>query len=858
MVAIKKVPGLLDLNALSGRYLLVTLVLGVAVTSLVGWTGYVLDQATSAATESLRLRNRIQQLSVDIRGAVWQSNFALQAYMISPSDDARERALGAMREAQAKAAQLSELHSAAKYTSRGGGDLDKMLGTLYLQLGRLMEIRENPDQLHPAMHLMADTMLPTSDAFLTAINAALSELSDEHGDRMVSHEYRLLGRIRDRWRQMIGAYRVMVANRFGAFSATRASLDKQSEDVEVFYSQIASDLDQVEALRKDNKLSFQAAAVLGEMRAQTARWYAYFHKVREMYATDSWRTDLPFLRDIIQPLFDAVWHALLAIEAAVEDTSNHQVAHLRVAGARIGTVFWVLAASLFALLILGYAVLDRTLLAPIARLSRVLSSDIDVETKHSGDVPVSRTREIRQLVTAFEKMRAKVQQRRLALEYQSLHDSLTGLPNRACLLQELDEQLLAAADGGRQVGLMIMDLDHFKEINDTLGHPVGDLVLQEVAKRLADVIANGGLTARLGGDEFAVVLPAADHRRCADIASAIAGALEREFQVGGHRLYVGGSAGVALFPDHGTEVSVLMRHADVAMYMAKHMGRQTAFYDDSEDRNSVLRLQLVKELKDAIAHDRLALWYQPKLDLERGTVGSVEALLRWDHPEHGMVPPDRIVPMAEQTGVIQKLTQWVLRRALEQLASWRCAGIDVGVAVNLSTHDLQDSSLPDMVGRLLTATGTAPEKLTLEITESAMMRDLARATVLLSQIKRMGVGIAIDDFGTGFSSLSYLKSLPVRELKIDRSFVSNMNRDESDAMIVHSTIDLAHNLGLRVVAEGVENEEIMHKLRAQGCDLIQGYHLCRPLPPEQLQSWLSERRGMQEPPLPPVLPALAK
>jgi EAL domain-containing protein (putative c-di-GMP-specific phosphodiesterase class I) len=301
-----------------------------------------------------------------------------------------------------------------------------------------------------------------------------------------------------------------------------------------------------------------------------------------------------------------------------------------------------------------------------------------------------------------------------------------------------------------------------------------------------------------------------------------------------------------------------MRHADVAMYMAKHTGRQTAFYDDSEDRNSVLRLQLVRELKDAIAHDRLALWYQPKLDLENGTVGSVEALLRWDHSEHGMVPPDRIIPMAEQTGVIQKLTQWVLRRALEQLASWRYAGIDIGVAVNLSAHDLQDSSLPDMVDRLLATTGTAPEKLTLEITESAMMRDLGRATVLLSQIKRMGVGIAIDDFGTGFSSLSYLKSLPVRELKIDQSFVSNMNRDENDAMIVHSTIDLAHNLGLRVVAEGVENAEIMQQLRAQGCDLIQGYYLCRPLPPEQLQSWLSEHSGMQRFPVPPALPALAK
>jgi len=841
MVSDNKQGRLVDLDALSVRYLAVTLTLAVVVTLSVGWAGWVLDRAMDSSTNSLQVRNRVQQLSSAVRSSVWQSNFALQAYMISPSDDARQRVLQAIRNAREKAVEFAQVHLEALASEEKTEQLEEKLGTLYLKLDRLMEIRSDPAQLHPAMSLMINFMIPTNDAFLTVVNLAMMELSSDSSKVLASQEYLLLNQIRDRWRQMIGAYRVMVANRFGAFTDNQAGLDNQSYNVQLFYEQIRKDLDQLADMDKIGNLSLQTSDALDEMQVQIDRWYGYFQEVSIMYSSNDWRMDLPFLRDTVQPLFEDVWQSLLAVEEAVEQKSNQQVVQLRTAGATMGTTLWVLAGLLFILLIVGYAVLDRMLLAPIARISQALASDVDIKSDRSIDVPVAGTREIEQLVTAFEKMRGDVQQRRLALEYQSLHDSLTGLPNRACLLEELNEALSTVNNHDRRVGLMIMDLDHFKEINDTLGHPVGDLILREVAKRLANAIGDSGLTARLGGDEFAVILPDSDQHHCVDMADSIARALEHEFQVGGHKLYVGGSVGVAIYPDHGTEVSVLMRHADVAMYMAKHTGKHTAFYDDSQDENSVLRLQLVKELKDAISDDHLELYYQPKLDFKRQAITSVEALLRWNHPEHGMVPPDRIIPMAEQTGVIQKLTQWVLEKALEQQACWRETGADINVAVNLSAYDLRDTSLPETVSELLAATTTSPEKLTLEITESAMMSDLGNATVLLSRIKEMGVGIAIDDFGTGFSSLSYLKKLPVRELKIDKSFVINMSHDESDAMIVHSTIDLAHNLGLIVVAEGVENQEVLERLQALGCDLIQGYHLCHPLPPDQLESWLREK-----------------
>ena len=832
---------LLDLDALSGRYLAVTLTLAVVVTLSVGWAGWVLDRAMDSSTNNLQVRNRVQQLSSAVRSSVWQSNVALQAYMISPSDDTQQRVLQAIRNAREKAVEFAQVHLEALASEGKTEQLEEKLDTLYLKLDRLMEIRSDPAQLHPAMSLMVNFMIPTNDAFITVVNLAMTELSGDSSMVLASQEYLLLNQIRDRWRQMIGAYRVMVANRFGAFTDSQAGLDNQSYNVQLFYEQIRKDLDQLADMDKSGNLSLQTSDALGEMQVQIDRWYSYFQKVSIMYSSSDWRMDLPFLRDTVQPLFEDVWQSLLAVEKAVEQKSNQQVVQLSTAGATMGMTLWVLAGLLFILLIIGYAVLDRMLLAPIARISQALASDVDIKSDRPIDVPMAGTREIEQLVTAFEKMRADVQQRRLALEYQSLHDSLTGLPNRACLLEELNETLKPVSNYDRRIGLMIMDLDHFKEINDTLGHPVGDLILREVAKRLANAIGSSGLTARLGGDEFAVILPDSDQRHCIDMADSIARALEQEFQVGGHKLYVGGSVGVAIYPEHGTEVSVLMRHADVAMYMAKHTGKNTAFYDDSQDENSLLRLQLVKELKDAISNDHLELYYQPKLDFRHEAITSVEALLRWNHPEHGMVPPDRIIPMAEQTGVIQNLTQWVLEKALQQQACWRETGADINVSVNLSAYDLRDTSLPETVSELLAATTASPEKLTLEVTESAMMSDLGNATVLLSRIKEMGVGIAIDDFGTGFSSLSYLKKLPVRELKIDKSFVINMNHDESDAMIVRSTIDLAHNLGLIVVAEGVENQAVLERLQALGCDLIQGYHLCHPLPPDQLENWLREK-----------------
>jgi diguanylate cyclase (GGDEF)-like protein len=410
--------------------------------------------------------------------------------------------------------------------------------------------------------------------------------------------------------------------------------------------------------------------------------------------------------------------------------------------------------------------------------------------------------------------------------HQATHDALTGLPNRSSFADHVDR---VAANGTGAVGLL--DLDRFKEINDTLGHKSGDSLLCEVGPRLAHALGDGALVARLGGDEFALLLTSDDPE--AEARTAVE-ALETPFTVDGLQVLVEGSIGLALFPEHGRCVSELMQRSDIAMYEAKRNRSRVEIYDPASDTSDADRLRMLSELKKAIEGDELVLHFQPKYDLEsRGLMG-VEALVRWQHPTRGLLPPLDFVPLAEHTGLIRPLTLWVLERAMRQCREWRDAGHDLTVAVNLSVANLLDASLPADVARLLGELRLPPSALELEITESVVMTDPTRARKVLELLRSMGVRLAIDDFGTGHASLAYLQRLPVSELKIDRGFVSAMGNSEADEAIVRCTIDLAHNLGLKVVAEGVEDEAVTRRLEELGCDTAQGFHLGRPVPAEQL------------------------
>jgi diguanylate cyclase (GGDEF)-like protein len=429
-----------------------------------------------------------------------------------------------------------------------------------------------------------------------------------------------------------------------------------------------------------------------------------------------------------------------------------------------------------------------------------------------------------------------------AREREAMHDALTGLPNRELFRMRVARAVEDCERTRRPFGVLLLDLDHFKEINDTLGHQVGDDLIVEVARRVRDNLRPGDTVARLGGDEFAVLTVDLDQEEDGlRVAERLLEALEDPFHAGDVRLDVQASLGLALHPDHGDDVDTLLQHADIALYEAKRERGTVSRYEPTSDDHSPERLALAADLRHALQADELYVEFQPKVASLTGRVVGLEALVRWAHPRRGLLMPDDFLPVVENTGLIVPLTMSVLDKALCGLAQWRATGHDVSVAVNLSARHLTDVDLPRKVETLLRGRGIPASALTLEVTETMVMSDPTRAVAVLGVLRDLGVGVAVDDFGTGYSSLAYLRRLQIDELKIDKSFVQDLATDEGDGVIVRSTIEMGHNLGLRVVAEGVEDESTMQMLRAWRCDVLQGYAISRPLPQDQVADWLDAR-----------------
>jgi diguanylate cyclase (GGDEF)-like protein/PAS domain S-box-containing protein len=428
-------------------------------------------------------------------------------------------------------------------------------------------------------------------------------------------------------------------------------------------------------------------------------------------------------------------------------------------------------------------------------------------------------------------------------EYQSLHDALTGLPNRTLFYDRINQALLSAERDGGRVAIAMMDLDRFKEINDTLGHASGDDVLKEIGRRLQSTLRASDTVARLGGDEYGLLLPKqAESTEIHRLLDKLITAIEPAIDLAGLPIAVEASIGVAFYPDHGLDVDELVKRADLAMYCAKRDNRPYAFYEHVAESHERVRLTLIGELRKALDRDELIVHYQPKATLATGRVESVEALVRWNHPERGLLPPVEFIPQAQETGLMKPLTLYVLDGALHQLRDWEKEdGLELTVSVNLATRNLIDFAFPDDVAEALERWGIPPERLELEISESTVLEDPVRTSAVVGKLDAMGVRLSIDDFGTGYSSLRYLRELPVSELKIDRSFVMRMANDAGDEAVVQSTIDLGRNLGLRVVAEGVESEQIWKRLGELGCDVAQGFYLARPAPAKELAAWLKQR-----------------
>ncbi len=830
----------LSLDSLGARYLLFAVLAGAAVVGLVVLLQAQVTRQTAASAATLAAATRVQQLTKGLRDRLWLASFRLHALMMDPRQPAAP-VLTAVEEARATLRALAAQPPGAEGRAALAA-LGQALARLDAEVRRLIELRGDPDRTYPALSVMNDEHLPANRRFAAALEAAIAALeADGRPSARQWPLYRRLVGLRDLWRRTVLAFRGTLVLRT-VFEQGHADADAMERRMRALLAEVEHEVAALEAARARGALPLEVDAAVPELRAALDAWRDGLERILTVRRSGAWRADLELLTTRVRPLMAEIFGHLDSLDRAAAVQARAAVARAEAAARRAGALLWAFAVVGLVVVAVGYFYLERRVLGPVREVARALRAGVasGVPAVHGAGA----TRETRELVEAFRAMWHEVQRRQESLEHQALHDALTGLPNRV-LMQDRLAQAIALAERTRSgVAFMLMDLDGFKEVNDTLGHQAGDLLLVRVAERLREVLRRADTVARLGGDEFGLVVPHASAEEAEHVARKVLAALARPVRLEGHNLYVGGSIGIALYPEHGTDPYQLLRHADVAMYQAKRSGRGYAFYEERLDDHSVARLSLLGELREAIHGGGLRLHYQPKVRIADGAPVTVEALARWRHPERGDLQPEEFVPLAEKAGLVQELTRWVLAEALAQCSRWRRRGLRLGVAVNLSVWDLHDRDLPRQVMRALQGFGLPPNVLTLEITESAAMSEPERARAVLGELHAQGVRIAIDDFGTGFSSFAHLKEFPAHELKIDKSFVTDMCHDDDDAVIVRSLVDLGHNLGREVVAEGVEDQDTWDILAILRCDYAQGHHVARPMPAERLATWLRSRESI--------------
>lgn len=533
---------------------------------------------------------------------------------------------------------------------------------------------------------------------------------------------------------------------------------------------------------------------------------------------------------LVSTVFTSSIVGLLLLQSL--STSNNPV----VLGA-LSTIIVVNSIAIMGALLSNLQHFKRVVLAPLYQLNHAIEKNLSANELKKA------TKNAHPHLRSFAKLLYKLKKDNT--NHPRLKDKLTGLPSRTLFNENIKAAVKECKRNNKSLALLCLDLNRFKEINESLGHEVGDRILVDVSNRLKNLLREMDSIARLGDDEFAIMLKGTDLKDAETVANKIAINFSMPFLIDNHQLLISPSIGTAVYPDHAKEANELLSKANSAMNIAKSDHITHLVFDEERASKQAVDPSLSSELRDALNQDQLQLFYQPKFSLSENRVVEAEALLRWIHPEKGFIPPDKIVHVAESSGLIHPLTEWVVRTAVKQQKAWEKENIDIGVAVNLSVYNLQNPHLISIIQFLLLESETKENKLILEITEGAMMSNPELAKEILSNLDKMNIKIAIDDFGTGYSSLAYLKNLPVDELKIDRSFVMNLKDDANDLAIVRATIDLAHNLNLSVVAEGVENQESWDILQELGCDLIQGFYLSKPQPVADFENWYHKHSGQK-------------
>ncbi len=823
-------------HSLRSSYLIISAVVSVIIISATVLSSMHLTKVTSQNAEALQLQETVSKLVSEIRRNTATTYTLLGELLLSPSDKRNADIKGFIANNTILAEKLNQVRNLEETNLLPLiHELNKLIKLIGSDTLKLVELRNDPEWIYPILSIMNKDMLGANIEFTSSIELVLHELRDENN--LSEDEFFLLNKlyaIRDTWRIMILNFRAVLL-RFAGLN--KVDQIEQEQNIIVTLNYLSKELALLQENANNDKYPLDAELAFERMNQNRVNWEKHFKRFQNLRKSSIWRNDVFFASSTIRPVHERTINILEKLDNGISKWATRNSVSVEDTANKINSELFALSALALGFVIAIYFMLNKLVLNPIARISDSLGKESHGE---NFVIPQHGSKEISNLVSAYNQMRELIKQRQRALEHQALHDTLTGLPNRALLQDRLEHTINNSNRHKSSIAFMMIDLDRFKEINDTLGHQVGDQVLTQLGHRLQACIRKSDTIARLGGDEFALIIPEVSIEEAMKFADKLTHSINKVLTIGNQNLFIDASIGISMFPNDGDNCETLVRYADIAMYHAKKNNLNYALFSPDMDKLTVDNLALLNDFRLALTQHsgQLQLFYQPKIDLLNKHVVSVEALLRWEHPQQGFISPEFVIRMAEQSGLIGELSQWVIGQATNDCALWQKSNIDISVSVNLSAWNLQDPQLPRLIKNTLDANQLNPSYLSLEITESAVMSDPARAREVLHDLDDMGLSLEIDDYGTGFSSLAYLKLLPVSTLKIDKSFVMDMLNDTNDLIIVRSTIDLAHNLGMIVIAEGVENSETLHYLQQLQCDVAQGYFIAKPLPLDKLFDWL--------------------
>lgn len=824
----------LNLNSLRKRYAALTLILAIIMLTFSWYAQNQVNQVKINIEANIESRNVLLQRNREIRTAILKSQDLLFKFQIDPKNYTDQEFIStAISRAVMHIKRLSEHPWIKENYSSTTSELISTLDQFEKISIELIKVRLQPRLLFPSLNIANSGMQPLSAIFSENINLAIKEIEDDFKINDFK-EYQLLIELRSLWSTMISNFRMYILNELNAFQDY--SRENQLNTINEIHGIIRLKLHALKELEKNNKLSFSSIIALEELYPSATEWIKGFKYVREINDSEEWRTDTIIYQTELEPKLEKINTLLRALDLGVQQFTQNDLTTLsNISQLQVNSI-WTAAIAGLVILFVGFVFLVRLILTPIATVTQALKDESKgLDTILQPNISILETRN---LITAFKEMRGQIHIRQQELEYHALHDNLTGLANRELLNDRLEQAIHNAQQERSSFAILIMDLDRFKEVNDTLGHVVGDKLLQHVAKRLITLLREVDVIVRLGGDEFSVLLTTAQEKQAEIIAKKILDDFQLVFTVDDTPLYIGISIGISVYPQHGITAQTLQQRADVAMYVAKRNKTGYEIYNPKYDEYSMGKLSLISDLRRAMAKNQLFMEYQPVIEINSGKVISAEALLRWNHPEHGTVYPDDIIPVAEQTGLINPITYWIVDTTAKYNKKLKSIGINIKIAINLSVYNLQDHQFVEKIIDIFDENKISADEFIMEVTESVMMTNPQQSIEVLNRLHESGIEIAVDDFGTGYSSLAYLKLLPLSKLKIDKSFIMDMIDDDSDAMIVRSTIDLAHNLGMQVIAEGIEEKEIFELLSILGCKLGQGYFISRPISDDNLEKWI--------------------